>query len=61
MKQAAAGSEGALISDKGHVSSGLINVISRLQIYFKDNNVFDIQDNPDGGTKFRIRIEDGNV
>lgn len=61
MKQAAVGSEGVLISDKGHVSSGLINVISRLQIYFKDNNVFDIQDNPDGGTKFRIRIEDGNV
>ena len=48
-----------MISDKGHVSSGLINVISRLQIYFKDNSVFDIQDNPDGGTKFRIRIEDG--
>ncbi|MBQ6029252.1 MAG: hypothetical protein IJL24_06995, partial [Treponema sp.] len=59
--QAAAGSEGVLISDKGHVSSGLINVISRLQIYFKDNNVFDIQDNPGGGTKFRIRIEDGNA
>ena len=59
MNQAAAGSEGVLISDKGHVSSGLINVISRLQIYFKDNSVFDIQNNPDGGTIFRIKIEDG--
>lgn len=62
LNQAAAGSEGVLISDKGHVSSGLINVISRLQIYFKDNNVFDIQKNSEGGTKFCIKIKaDGNV
>ncbi len=57
LKQAAAGSEGILISDKGHVSSGLINVISRLQIYFKDEKVFDILKNQDGGTTFRIRIK----
>ncbi len=57
LKQAAAGSEGVLISDKGHVSSGLINVISRLQIYFKDEKVFDILKNQDGGTTFRIRIK----
>ena len=57
LRQAAAGSEGVLISDKGHVSSGLINVISRLQIYFKDQNVFDILENPGGGTTFRIAIK----
>ena len=57
LKQAEAGSEGVLISDKGHVSSGLINVISRLQIYFKDKNVFDITNNSDGGTTFRIKIK----
>ena len=57
LNHAAAGSEGVLISDKGHVSSGLINVISRLQIYFKDNNVFDIIKNGDGGTTFAIKIK----
>lgn len=57
LNQAAAGSEGVLISDKGHVSSGLINVISRLQIYFKDNKVFEIADNSEGGTTFRIKIK----
>ncbi len=62
LKQAAAGSDGVLISDKGHVSSGLINVISRLQIYFKDESVFDICENSDGGTTFRIKIKaDDNV
>lgn len=59
LKQAAAGSDGVLINDKGHVSSGLINVISRLQIYFKDENVFDILENQDGGTTFRIKIKAG--
>ena len=48
------------ISEKGHVSSGLINVISRLQIYFKDENVFEILDNPDGGATFRITIKEGD-
>ena len=57
LNQAAAGSEGVLVSDKGHVSSGLINVISRLQIYFKDNNVFDIRNGEQGGTTFRITIK----
>ncbi len=62
LNQAAAGSEGVLISDKGHVSSGLINVISRLQIYFKDNNVFDITGNSEGGSTFCIKIKaDENV
>ena len=60
LNQAAAGSEGVLISVKGHVSSGLINVISRLQIYFKDENVFDILKNQDGGTTFRIRIKESD-
>ncbi len=57
LNQAAAGREGVLIREKGHVSSGLINVISRLQIYFKDSNVFDIKQKSDtGGTMFVIRI-----
>lgn len=60
LNQAAAGSEGVLISDKGHVSSGLINVISRLQIYFKDNNVFDIRNGAEGGTTFYIKIKAEN-
>lgn len=59
LNQAAAGSEGVLISD-GHVSSGLINVISRLQIYFKDQNIFDITNNPNGGTTFLIKIKAGD-
>lgn len=35
---------------------GLENVISRLRIFFKDEKVFDIQENEGGGTKFVIRI-----
>ena len=60
LRQAAAGSEGVLISDKGHVSSGLINVIARLQIYFKDKDIFDIISSQDGGTTFLIKIKAEN-
>ncbi|MBQ1592486.1 MAG: two-component sensor histidine kinase, partial [Treponema sp.] len=55
-------SSGLLIQDKAmqekaHVSTGLINVISRLQIYFKRTDVFSISENPDGsGTMFNIKI-----
>ena len=55
-------SGGVLVQDKAmqekaHVSTGLINVISRLQIYFKRTDVFSISENPDGcGTMFNIRI-----
>ena len=35
---------------------GLENVISRLRIFFKDEKVFDIEENEGGGTKFVIRI-----
>lgn len=56
LKQAKAGSSGMLIPDKGHVSAGMINVISRLQIYFKDASLFDITGNADGGTTFVIKI-----
>ena len=62
MKIAGEESEGLLIQDEGlqeraHVSTGLINVISRLQIYFKRTDVFSISENPNGsGTMFNIKI-----
>lgn len=40
-----------------HISTGLINVISRLKLYFKNDDVFDILKNEDGkGTVFYIKI-----
>jgi sensor histidine kinase YesM len=62
MKIAQEESGGVLVQDKNmqekaHVSTGLINVISRLQIYFKRTDVFSISENPDGsGTMFNIKI-----
>ncbi|MBR0475702.1 MAG: histidine kinase [Treponema sp.] len=62
MKIAQEESGGVLVQDKAmqekaHVSTGLINVISRLQIYFKRTDVFSISENPDGcGTMFNIKI-----
>ena len=62
MKIAQEESSGLLIQDKAmqekaHVSTGLINVISRLQIYFKRTDVFSISENPNGsGTMFNIKI-----
>lgn len=42
-----------------HVSAGLVNVVSRLQLYFHSGNVFDILPNPEGkGTMFVINIPD---
>lgn len=35
---------------------GLVNVISRLRMFFKSNDVFDIQQTKGGGTTFIIRI-----
>jgi len=37
---------------------GLSNVISRLRMYYKRDNVFSIEDGEDGGTIFTIRITD---
>lgn len=55
------GAQGVSIKNKEHVSSGLINVISRLQIYFKSQEVFDITSNPEGsGTQFSIKIFKSN-
>ena len=56
------GSNGIQLEDDdiegGHISTGLVNVISRLQFYFKDKDVFSIQQNPDGaGTRFFISIK----
>ena len=46
------------IEDSGHVSAGLVNVISRLRMYFKYSDVFAIKDNPDGkGSEFLIKIK----
>ena len=36
--------------------TGLVNVISRLRLYFHRHDVFDILDNADGGTTFLLRI-----
>lgn len=38
---------------------GLMNVISRLKMYYKCDEVFDIQKSEFGGTKFLIRIRNG--
>ncbi len=48
-------------ADDGHVGpagtgTGLINVTSRLRLYFHRADVFDIQTNRDGGTSFIIKI-----
>ena len=46
------------LNETGHVSLGLVNVISRLRIYFKDKDVFNIMQNPSGrGTMFYIKIK----
>lgn len=45
------------INQNEHVSTGLVNVISRLNFYFKRNDVFDIlQNGQDSGTTFFIKI-----
>jgi sensor histidine kinase YesM len=36
--------------------TGLVNVISRLRLYFHRHDVFDILSNEDGGTTFSLRI-----
>ena len=36
--------------------TGLINVVSRLRLYFHRADVFDIQTNADGGTSFILKI-----
>ena len=36
--------------------TGLVNVISRLRLYFHRYDVFDILENEGGGTKFLLRI-----
>ena len=36
--------------------TGLVNVISRLRLYFHRHDVFDILDNEGGGTTFLLRI-----
>lgn len=46
------------INQNEHVSTGLVNVISRLQFYFKRNDVFSILSNEDGGTTFFLKIPD---
>ena len=46
------------LSDKDSGTGvGLVNVISRLKMYYKENNVFDIQTSAEGGTCFIIRIK----
>ncbi|MCR5762683.1 MAG: histidine kinase [Treponema sp.] len=45
-----------LKDDKTGTGTGLINVISRLRIYFHRNDVFDILTNEQGGTTFLLRI-----
>ena len=45
------------INQNEHVSTGLVNVILRLNFYFKRNDVFDIlQNEQDSGTTFFIKI-----
>lgn len=45
------------INQNEHISTGLVNVISRLNFYFKRNDVFKILDNSEGkGTTFIIKI-----
>ncbi len=40
------------------VGIGMINVITRLRMFFNDQKIFDIRDNADGpGTTFSIRIQ----
>lgn len=43
--------------EKEHHSTGLLNVISRLKLYYKKNDILQILDNPEGeGTMFLITI-----
>ena len=43
--------------EKEHHSTGLLNVISRLKLYYKKDNILQILSNPKGeGTMFLIRI-----
>jgi hypothetical protein len=45
------------INQNEHISTGLVNVISRLNFYFKRNDVFFILDNEsEKGTTFLIKI-----
>lgn len=44
------------INQNEHISTGLVNVISRLQFYFKRNDVFTILSNENGGTTFFLKI-----
>ncbi len=45
-----------LSSDSDGNGTGLVNVISRLRLYFHRYDVFDILENEGGGTKFLLRI-----
>ena len=43
--------------EKEHHSTGLLNVISRLKLYYKQNDILQIKENPEGkGTEFLITI-----
>lgn len=45
------------INQNEHVSTGLVNVISRLNFYYKRNDIFNIIENAEGsGTTFVLRI-----
>ena len=60
--QAVKAGAGTIIKDmkdeeKEHHSTGLLNVISRLKLYYKKDNILQILSNPKGeGTMFLIRI-----
>lgn len=47
------------IKENEHISTGLVNVISRLYFYYGRNDIFDILQNPDSsGTVFMVKIPD---
>ena len=54
-KAPAAGSPGSTAASSG-TGTGLVNVASRLRLYFHRADVFDIQQNEEGGTSFILKI-----
>ena len=47
-----------LAESQEHAGIGIINVVSRLKLFFQRNDIFDIQNKEEGGAKFIIKVPD---
>ena len=54
--QSTVAATGGTTGNSSGTGTGLVNVASRLRLYFRRADVFDIQTNAEGGTSFILKI-----